>query len=99
MIAFYSTTDQPTQGWLFLFSSSLTSLFRCALQRRALRRHPMLSAPTDLRRSQQLLHDAKQIMTDAATSLAHSRMLIARGKARAVARARAAVMYDETFPE
>ena len=59
----------------------------------------MLNAPTDLRCSQQLLHDAQQIRTDAATSLAHSGVLIARGKARAVARARAAVMYDETFPE
>ena len=59
----------------------------------------MLNAPTDLRRSQQLLHDATQIMTDAATSCAHSRVLVAGGKARAVARARAAVMYDETFPE
>jgi len=59
----------------------------------------MLTAPTDLRCSQQLLQDSTRIMTDAATRLAHSRVLIARGEARAVARARAAVTSDEPFQE
>ena len=59
----------------------------------------MLTAPTDLRCSQQLLQDSTRIMTDAATRLAQSRVLIARGEARAVARAHAAVTSDETFQE
>ena len=59
----------------------------------------MLTAPTDLRCSQQLLQDSTRIMTNAATHLVQSRVLIARGEARAVARAHAAVTYDETFPE
>ena len=59
----------------------------------------MLNAPTDLHRSQQLLQDSTRIMTDAATRLAQSRVLIARGEARAVARAHAAVTSDETFQE
>ena len=59
----------------------------------------MLTAPTDLRCSQQLLQDSTRIMTDAATRLAQSRVLIARGEDRAVARAHAAVTSDETFQE
>jgi hypothetical protein len=38
-------------------------------------------------------------MKDAATRLTESRELIARGKARALARTRAAVLYDETCQE
>jgi len=59
----------------------------------------MLNALTDLHRSQQLLQDSTRIMTDAATRLAQSRVLIARREARAVARALAAVTSDETFQE
>jgi len=59
----------------------------------------MLNAPKDLHRSQQLLHDAERVMTDATTRIARSRVLIARGEARAVARAHAAVTSDETFQE
>ena len=59
----------------------------------------MLNAPTDLRRSQQLLHNAERVMKRVATRLVQSRELIARGNARAVAWTRAAVMYDETFHE
>jgi hypothetical protein len=59
----------------------------------------MLNAPTDLHRSQQLIHDAERVMTEATTRIERSRVLIARGEARAVARVRAAVTYDETFQE
>jgi hypothetical protein len=59
----------------------------------------MLNALTDLRRSQQLLHKTERVMKDAATRLAQARVLIARGEARALARTRAAVLYDETCHE
>jgi hypothetical protein len=58
----------------------------------------MLNAPTDLHRSQQLLQDSTRIMTDAATRIERSSVLIARGETRVVARARAAVTSDETLP-
>src|SRR4051794_75384 len=55
---------------------------------------PMLNAPTDLHHRQPLLHDADRLIATAQTLLAHSRVLIARGKARAEARACAAVRYE-----
>ena len=59
----------------------------------------MLNAPTDLHRSQQLIQDSERIMTYAATRLAQSCVLIARGEARAVARTRAAVIFEETLSQ
>jgi hypothetical protein len=59
----------------------------------------MLNAPTDLHRSQQLMQDAERLMNCVHICLEQSEKLIARGEARAVARARAAVTYDETFQE
>jgi CheY-like chemotaxis protein len=54
----------------------------------------MLNAPTALPHRQPLLHDADRLIATAQTLLAHSRVLIARGKARAEARACAAVRYE-----
>ena len=59
----------------------------------------MRNALTDLHRSQQLIQDSERVMTDATTRIERSRVLIARGEARAVARTHAAVTYDETFQE
>jgi hypothetical protein len=59
----------------------------------------MLNAPTDLHRSQQLLHDAERVMKRVAARLIRSRELIAIGEARALARTRAAVLSDETCHE
>ena len=59
----------------------------------------MLNAPTDLHRSQQLMHDAERLLHRVHIRLEQSDKLIARGEARAVVRAHAAVTYDETFPE
>jgi hypothetical protein len=59
----------------------------------------MLNAPTDLHRSQQLIQDSERVMTDATTRIERSRVLITRGEAQAVARARAAVTSEETFQE
>jgi CheY-like chemotaxis protein len=54
----------------------------------------MLHAPTDLHHSQQLLQDADRLLVTVDTLLAQSRVLVARGKARAEARAAAAVTYE-----
>jgi hypothetical protein len=56
----------------------------------------MLNAPTDLHRSQQLLQDSERLMNLVHRCLDQSEKLIVRGKARAVARTRAAVLYDAT---
>jgi len=55
----------------------------------------MPNAPTDRSRSHQLLHDADRLLETAGARLAQSRVLVARGKARAEARAAAAVTYEE----
>jgi hypothetical protein len=54
----------------------------------------MLHAQTDLHHSQHLLHDAEQLLEATEAFLAHSRTLIARGEARAVARACASVTSE-----
>jgi hypothetical protein len=59
----------------------------------------MLNAPTDLHRSQHLMHDAERLMHRVYIRLEQSNKLIARGETRTVARAHAAVTSDETFPE
>ena len=59
----------------------------------------MLNALTDRHRRQQLLQDAKRLLHKAHVCLEQSRELIARGKARALARTRAAMLYDETCHE
>ena len=79
--------SQPVPGWLFFPTFALTSLLRCVQRRRVRRRRPMLHAPTDLHHNQQLLQDAERLLEAAAALLVHSRALIGRGKARAVARA------------
>jgi len=56
----------------------------------------MLHAPTtDFHSSQQLLQDAHRLIATAEALLAYSRKLIARGEARARARARASMAYDK----
>jgi hypothetical protein len=57
----------------------------------------MLNASTDLHRSQQLLQDADQLITTADAQIAHSKALIARGEARTIERARAAMEYDKLY--
>ena len=57
----------------------------------------MLTAPPALRPSQPLLQDSDLLRAIADTLLPHSRELIARGKARAEARACAAVMYEASL--
>jgi hypothetical protein len=54
----------------------------------------MLNAPTALPHRQPWLHDADRLIATAQTLLAHSRVLVARGKARAEAHACAAVRYE-----
>jgi PleD family two-component response regulator len=54
----------------------------------------MLHAPIDLPYSQQLLQDAKRVLEHADALLARSRELVARGEARAVACACAAMAYE-----
>ena len=55
----------------------------------------MLNALTDRSRSTPLLHDADRLLATTGARLAPSRVVVARGKARAEARAAAAVTDDE----
>ena len=59
----------------------------------------MLNAPTDLHRSQQLMHDAERLLHRVHVRLEQSEKLIARGEARAVTRTHAAVTSEETVQE